>query len=146
MAAQQERDTFWNVFDRYLEKQDNPFYVSHVKGGKNQAAGNINNPSSMAMQTICCEFKYRDQVILVQVYINHKVELFDFLYAKKKEVENRLGYEVEWIKRGLLSNTVRRIQKVFPIDKSYEKMVEEVFPYILDFIQVFEPYLKVFVN
>lgn len=142
MAAQQERDKFWNTFDRYLERQNNPFYVSHVKNGKNQAAGNINNLSPMAMQTICCEFKYRDQVILVQVYINQKIELFDYLYSRKKEIEKRLGYEVEWIERGMRSKTVRRIQKVFPIDKSYYEMVREVFPYILDFIRVFSPYLK----
>ncbi len=142
MAAQQERDKFWNTFDRYLERQNNPFYVSHVKNGKNQAAGNINNLSPMAMQTICCEFKYQDQVILVQVYINQKIELFDYLYSRKKEIEKRLGYEVEWIERGMRSKTVRRIQKVFPIDKSYYEMVREVFPYILDFIRVFSPYLK----
>lgn len=146
MAAQQERDKFWNTFDRYLERQNNPFYVSHVKNGKNQAAGNINNLSPMAMQTICCEYKYKYHEIWVLVYINHKVELYNYLYAKKDEIEENLGYEVDWIDRGPRASSVRIIKKSFKINKSYDKMIQEVFPYILDFIRVFEPYLKAFVD
>ena len=141
MSVQTERDQFWSYFDKYLEQSGNPFYVTHTKGEKNQAAGNINNPSPMAMQTICCEYKHHEQVILVQVYINHKIDLFDMLYARKNIIEAQLGYEVEWVTRGKQSENVRRIQKVFPINKTYEKMVEEVFPYILDFIRVFGTYV-----
>ncbi len=141
MNTQVERDKFWDCFDKYLEQEGNPFYATHIKGGKNQAAGNINNPSPMAMQTICCEYNYQEQVILIQVYINHKVDLYEALYASKKDIEEQLGYEVEWVNRGKQSDSVRRIQKVFPINKTHEKMVEEVFPYILDFIRVFSKYV-----
>lgn len=141
MSAQTERDKFWECFDKYLKQNGNPFYVTHTKGGKNQAAGNINNISPMAMQTICCEYKYQEQVILVQVYINQKVDLYETIYAQKHIIEAQLGYKVEWVNQGKLSGKVRRIQKVFPINKTCEKMVEEVFPYILDFIKVFSSYL-----
>lgn len=141
MSKQTERDKFWNFFDKYLEQEGSPFYVTHIKGGKNQAAGNINNRSPMAMQTICCEYKYQEQVILVQVYINHKIDLYETIYTQKNIIEAQLGYEVEWINRGKQSESVRRIQKVFPINNTHEKMVEEVFPYILDFIRVFSPYV-----
>lgn len=141
MSAQTERDKFWNCFDKYLVQQGKPFFVSHIKGGKNQAAGNINNSSPMAMQTICCEYKYQEQIVLVQVYINHKIKLYEALYAQRDTIEKQLGYKVEWVNRGKQSESVRRIQKVFPVNKSPEKMVEEVFPYILDFIRVFSRYV-----
>lgn len=143
MNAQAERDEFWKCFDNYLEQMNKPFFVTHThfKSGKNQAAGNINNRSPMAMQTICCEYKYQEQVVLVQVYINNKVELYNALYVNKNLFETQLGYKVEWVNSGKLSKSVRRIQKVFPINKSPEKMVEEVFPYILDFIRVFGKYV-----
>ncbi len=144
--AQTERDEFWDCFDKYLNSQGNPFYVTHVKGGKNQAAGNINNPDPMAMQTLCCQYRYKDQEIWVLAFIDHKVELYNYLYAKKDEIEENLGYEVDWIDRGPRASSVRIIKKSFKINKSYGEMVREVFPYILDFIRVFEPYLKAFVD
>ncbi len=113
MNAQTARDLFWKHFDEYIEKMGNKFYVTHVKGGKNQAAGNINNPSPMAMQTICCEYKYRENVILVQVYINGKGELFEELFAKKEVLEKQLGYKVEWIDHGKKSASVRKYKEVF---------------------------------
>ena len=141
MNAQTARDKFWGYFDDYLKERGNQFYVSHVKGGKNQAAGNINNRSPMAMQTICCEYKYQDNVVLVQVYINHNEGLFDRLFSKKVELEEQLGYEVEWIDSGKISPNVRRIQKKFYINRSLSEMVEIVYPYILDFIRVFSIYI-----
>lgn len=141
MNKQTERDKFWECFDKYLKQNGNPFYVTHTKGGKNQAAGNINKPSPMAMQTICCEYKHQERVVLVQVYINHKIDLFEALYSQKDIIETQLGYSVEWVTRGKQSESVRRIQKVFPINKTREKMVEDVFPYILDFIRVFGAYV-----
>ena len=142
MVAQTERNEFWKCFDNYLHENGNKFYVTHAKGGKNQAAGNINNPSPMAMQTICCEYKYLEQVILIQVYINKNESLYERLYAKKDEFEKQLGYKVEWIDKGIRSNSVRRIQKKFVINRPYREMVEIVFPYILDFVRVFSPYLS----
>ena len=79
MSAQNERDYFWLKFEQYLEWQGDKFFVSHIKNGINQAAGNINNISPMAMKTLCCEYKYLEQVILVQFYINKDEKLFDYL-------------------------------------------------------------------
>lgn len=141
MSAQLERDYFWGVFDKYVEKLGNKFFVTHKKNGVNQAAGNINNISPMAMQTICCEYKYLEQTILVQVYINKNEKLFNYLHEKKEEIEKELGYKVEWITSGKTSSSVRRIQKRFYINKTIDKMVVEIYPYILDFIRVFNKFL-----
>lgn len=141
MSAQTERDYFWRVFDKYVEKQGNKFFATHIKSGVNQAAGNINNLSPMAMKTICCEYKYLEQTILIQVYINKNEKLFNYLYSKKEELEKELGYNVEWITSGKKGSTVRRIQKRFFINKSIESMVVDIYPYILDFIRVFEKFL-----
>ena len=141
MSAQLERNYFWKIFDKYVNQQGDEFFVTHKKGGINQAAGNINNLSPMAMETICCEYKYREQIILIQVYINKNEALFKYLYSKKEQLENELGYKVEWVNGGERSSSVRRIQKTFPINKTIEEMVVEVYPYILDFIRVFEKFL-----
>lgn len=140
--AQIELNKFWDCFDKYLAQQGNPFSVAHVKGGKNQAAGNINTLDPMAMQTLCCQYRFRDQEIWVLVYINRKEELYDRLYTEKEGIEEKLGYKVDWTGRGPNSNSVHIIKKVFPINKPYDEMVREVFPYISGFIRVFEPYLK----
>ena len=141
MRAQEERDFFWRCFDAHVKENGSKFFVTHSKAGVNQAAGNINNSSPMAMQTICCEYKYLEQVILVQVYINNNISLFEYLYSKKDEIEKDLGYEVEWIKQGKVSATVRRIQKRFFINRSISEMVKLVYPYVLDFVRVFQKYL-----
>ena len=141
MSAQQERDFFWKCFDEYVKKKGNQFYVTHSKNSVNQAAGNINNISPMAMQTICCEYKYREQIILVQVYINKNEQLYHYLKMKKEEIESNLGYSVVWVDSGKISPSVRRIQKEFPIDKPLSEMVKEIYPYIIDFIRVFSKYI-----
>ena len=141
MSAQEERDFFWKCFDAYVDSKGNEFFTTHIKNGVNQAAGNINNSSAMAMQTLCCEYKYLEQVVIVQVYINQNERLFDYLYSKKEAIQRELGYEVEWVKSGKISSSVRRIQKKFPINKPIYKMIEQIYPYILDFIKVFEKYL-----
>ena len=141
MSAELERNYFWKIFDKYVNQQGDEFFVTHKKGGINQAAGNINNLSPMAMETICCEYKYREQIILIQVYINKNEALFKYLYSKKEQLENELGYKVEWVNGGERSSSVKRIQKTFPINRSIEEMVVEIYPYILDFIRVFEKFL-----
>lgn len=142
MTAEIERDFFWKVFDDYVQEQGDEFMITHKKGIVNQAAGNINNLSPMARETICCEYKFREQTILVQVYINKNEELFDYLYSQKMQIEDDLGYKLEWIKGGKISSSVRRIQKQFPINKPIKEMVVEIYPYILDFIRVFGKFLK----
>ena len=143
MNAQQAQDNFWSFFDDYLQKQGNPFTICHVKGGKNQNAGNINTDNPMAIKTICCEFKYMEQVVLVQVYLKDNVRLYDYLYSKKNQLEEDLGFSLEWINRGKRSLNVRRMQRTFYIEdfSSYASLIQEVFPYILSFIRVFSKYL-----
>ncbi len=141
MSAQLERDYFWKMFDEYVNQQGNEFFISHKKGCVNQAAGNINNTSPMAMETICCEYKYREQIIVVQIYINKNEKLFEYIYSQKDQIEKGLGYKVEWVKGGERSSSVRRVQKQFPINKSIKEMVVEIYPYILDFIRVFENFI-----
>lgn len=143
MNAQEQRNKFWNYFDNYLKKQGSPFYICHTKGGVNQAAGNINTNNPMEMQTICCEFKYREQVLLVQVYINGNVLLYDRLYKNREQIEKELGFTVQWVCGGVKSDNVRRIQKVFPIydEYYYPEVIEQAFPYILSFIKVFDKYI-----
>ncbi len=143
MNAQTARDIFWKHFDNYVEKMGNEFYVTHVKGGKNQAAGNINNNSPMAMQTLCCEYKYLENVILIQLYLNQKPypDLYEYLYSKKEEIEDEFGYAVEWVDRGMNSSTVRRIQKSFYISRPIDEMIKIIYPYIKDFIRVFGKYV-----
>ncbi len=146
-AAEIERNNFWNCFDRYLEQQGNPFSVAHVKGGKNQAAGNINNPNPMAMQTICCQYRYRDHEIWVLVYINDRADIYNHLLKRREEIEEDLGYKVDWIENGPRTNSVKIIKKALSTNnKTYDQMVVGAFPYIKDFIRVFEPYLKVFLD
>ena len=95
----------------------------------------------MAMQALCCEYKYRENAILVQVYINNNESLYNKLRSKKTEIETQLGYSVEWIDCGKISNKVKRIQKKFNVNKPFNEMVKIVYPYILDFIKVFSIYL-----
>ena len=143
MNAEIARNEFWNCFDKYVADHGNKFFVTHTKAGKNQAAGNINNENPMAMQTICCEYKYRDNLILVQVYINRNVKLYEYLRSKREEFEQKIGERLEWVESGVKSPSVRRIQREFYIgNKSFDKMVEIVYPYILKFIDVFGSYIK----
>ncbi len=143
MNAQEQRNKFWNYFDNYLRKQGNPFYVCHTKGGINQSAGNINTTNPMDMQTICCEFKYREQAVVVQVYINGNTLLYEQLLSMKTTLEKELGFPVQWIHSGIKSDTVRRIQKTFYFydEYSYPEVIEQAFPCILSFIRVFGKYV-----
>lgn len=143
MNAQQAKDKFWYCFDNYLKQQNYPFTVCHTKAGINQSAGNINTNNPMDMQTICCEYKYMEQVVLVQVYINNNIPLYDYLHTRKEQLEKELGYPVAWINGGVRSSNVRKIQKVFYLydTSSYLDVIKEVFPCIMDFIRVFDKYL-----
>lgn len=77
---------------------------------------------------------------MIKVLVFYLV-LFEYLYSKKKEIEDEFGYVVEWVDNGKISPNVRRIQKSFYINKPIDEMVEIIYPYIKDFIKVFSKYI-----
>ena len=89
--SQSQRLEFWNQFNNVLIERGKPF---NVRKATTDHWYNVEIGTSDAHIDITLVNK--DSVIGVELYITDNKELFDKLYQKKVEIENDLGFKLDW--------------------------------------------------
>ncbi|MEI3499611.1 MAG: DUF4268 domain-containing protein [Bacilli bacterium] len=89
--SQSQRLEFWNQFNNVLIERGKPF---NVRKATTYYWYNVAIGTSDAHIDITLVNK--DSVIGVELYITDNKELFDKLYQKKAEIENDLGFKLDW--------------------------------------------------
>ena len=89
--SQSQRVEFWNQFNNVLIERGKPFNVRKATTDHwyNVAIGT--SDAHIAITLI-----NKDSVIGVELYITDNKELFDKLYQKKEDIENDLGFKLDW--------------------------------------------------
>jgi hypothetical protein len=87
-----EQQAFWEKFREYGEQ--NGKMVKNWRKALPQHWYNIGIGSSRAK--LAATINSRDKLVSMELYIYKEKDLFYELEAKKSEIENRLGYEIDW--------------------------------------------------
>lgn len=89
--SQSQRLKFWNQFNNVLVERGKPFNVRKATTDHwyNVAIGTSNAHIDITLVN-------KDSVIGVELYITDNKEFFDKLYQRKDEIENDLGFKLDW--------------------------------------------------
>lgn len=89
--SQSQRLEFWNQFNNVLVERGKPFNVRKATTDHwyNVAIGTSDAHIDITLVN-------KDSVIGVELYITDNKEFFDKLYQRKDEIENDLGFKLDW--------------------------------------------------
>ena len=89
--SQSQRLEFWNQFNNVLVERGKPFNIRKATTDHwyNVAIGTSDAHIDITLVN-------KDSVIGVELYITDNKGLFDKLYQKKDEIENDLGFKLDW--------------------------------------------------
>ena len=89
--SQSQRLEFWNQFNNVLVERGKPFNVRKATTDHwyNVAIGTSDAHIDITLVN-------KDSVIGVELYITDNKEFFDKLYQRKDEIENDLGFRLDW--------------------------------------------------
>lgn len=89
--SQSQRLEFWNQFNNVLVERGKPFNIRKATTDHwyNVAIGTSDAHIDITLVN-------KDSVIGVELYITDNKELFDKLYQKKDEIEDDLGFKLDW--------------------------------------------------
>lgn len=137
--TESQRVEFWNQFNEVLESRGCPFNkrkatTAHwydVSVGSSQCHLSINLVNKENRIRIC-------------MYISDSKEKYDYFYENKNNIEETLGYELEWrrIDNSKASEISTYIDKLdFDNHSNYSELMNEIINKILEFRKAFKPFI-----
>ena len=138
-----EQNLFWNMLQRAIDENGNPFTFSPRK---HYATVNRKSPSS----NLCLSFDFlmQKKFLRIGIYIadDSKTPHFEELLARKDEIEQELGFSVMWTDRGAQNPNTRRIETQLPFipyaHDDYVRLIDALLPVTVKYIEVFSKYLR----
>lgn len=139
--ATQQQQKFWDLFEKELENQNNPFIIRHRKH-----YATVNKKSSDSGFCLGLDFLYRKELVRVGIYLLDDISTFDYLYENKAEIEERLGFTPNWTIGGEKNPNVRRVDVLISItaddEDSYLNAIRLAIIRAVQFKKVIPSYLS----
>lgn len=143
--AQYEQKIFWNRFEEKLTENGNPFFVSYEFNGEIKHYGAVNRDKAWVPLGLTIDFLYREKIVKINIYIQNDVRLFDYVYSRKEQIEEELGFKPQWILGGTRNPNTRRVISTFPVrigySDDYDRVIDKILPYIVQYKKVFGKYI-----
>ena len=137
-TAEQQRNIFWNMFERELEKQGAPFHICYFS-----YYATVNRRSARSNYCLSMDFLVQKGFLRVGIFICDNVPTFEYMYSQKDEIEKLLGFQPKWTIGGERNPNTRRIEIHIPFVgnvNSYLKAIQSAILYIKKFKQVIPRY------
>ena len=137
--SQSERLLFWEQFNQVIINRGKPF---NVRKATTDHWYDVAIGSSDCHITVDLVNKYNN--IVVELYINDSKELFDKLYDKRDEIENKLNLSFDWDR--LDNKKASRIKYYidglnFDDHSNYDHLMNEIIDTIINMRTVFKKYI-----
>ena len=133
--AQAERLNFWNRFNDVLLSRNKPF---NVRKATTDHWYDVALGTSEAHISITLVNKTNS--IGIEIYINDNKELFDRLYSVSEEIQNELGFSMDW-QRLDNKKASRIIYYIGGLDfdnhENYDELINEVIDRVIDIRNAF---------
>lgn len=134
--AQAERLIFWNRFNEVLISRNKPFNVRKAT---------TDHWYSIALGTsevhIEVTLVNKTNSIGIEIYINDNKELFDRLYSASKEIQNELGFSMDWqrLDNKKASRIIYYISGLdFDNHENYNELINVVIDRVIDIRNAFK--------
>ena len=138
--SQSERLKFWTMFNEILVNKGKPF---SVRKANTDHWYDVSIGTSEAHISITLVNK--ESYVGIEIYINNKKALFDELYSKRQEIENKLSLSLDW-QRLDSKKASRIIYKInglnFDDHSNYTELINEIIDKVILMKSVFTQYLK----
>ena len=142
--ASEERRIFWGKYDEELIRNGEPFKLLHQKGSEVTFWANVNKKKSLVDLSLSADFLIQKEILRINIYIRKDINLYDYLFSKKDEIEKQLGFSPIW-NDNCKSPDARRIEVVLGFQagdrEDYDRLIEVSLPIMYRFKQVFEKYI-----
>lgn len=137
--AQAERLNFWNRFNEILISRNKPF---NVRKATTEHWYDVALGTSEAQISITLVNKTNS--IGIEIYINDNKELFDKLHSLSEEIQNELGFSMDW-QRLDNKKASRIIYYIGGLDfdnhENYDELINEVMDKVITIRDVFRNHL-----
>lgn len=137
--TQSERLNFWNIFNEALISRNKPFNVRKAT---------TDNWYDVALGTseahISITLVNKTNNIGIQVYINDNKKLFDKLFLESEEIENKLGFNMDWprLDNKKASRIIYYIDGLdFDNHDNYDKLINEVIDRVITIKETFRNHI-----
>lgn len=140
--SQSERLVFWTRFNEMVVAKGKPFNIGNattdhwynVAIGTSEACVSINLVNKLSRVT-------------VEIYIADNKNLFDYLAERKDEIENALGFPMEWVR--LDNKKASRIKYAIPglnfdDHSNYDALMDKIIEKVIVLKKVFPEYIAQF--
>lgn len=137
--SQAERLNFWNRFNEVLISRNKPFNVRKATTDHwyDVALG-------ISEAHISITLVNKTNSIGIEVYINDNKELFDSLYSVSEEIENELGFNMDWqrLDNKKASRIIYYISGLdFDNHENYDELINEVIDKVIVIKRAFRNHL-----
>ncbi len=134
-----QRLAFWSRFNEVLESENYPL---------NKRKATTHHWYDISIGSSICHLSInlvnKDNKIRVCLYITNNKEFYDELYTKKDEIENKLGYELEWnrLNDAIASTISTYIMGLdFKNPSNYDELIKKSICKVLELRKVFKEYI-----
>lgn len=138
--AQSQRLEFWNQFNDIIIKKGKPFSVRKATTDHWYSVAIGTSEAHLDITLV-----NKDSVIGVELYISDNKELFDELLQHKEEIENELGFKLDW-RRLDTSKASRIIYFIrglnFDDHSNYEKLMNDTIDVAVKMRDIFKKYIN----
>lgn len=135
-----ERYEFWTLFNERVIAKGKPFSIHNAT---TRHFYNVSVGTSVAW--IGVSLVNKDSYLGVELYINDNKELFDDLKSHKDEIENKLGFKMEWMRldNAKASRILYRIPGLnFDDHSNYNMLIDDAIDRAVRIRDTFKGYLK----
>lgn len=138
--TQSERLIFWTQFNELLTTKGKPFNIRKattdhwydVALGTSEAHIGINLVN-------------KEACVVVEVYISNNKLLFDQLYAQKEQIEQALGFNLDWRRLTDTKKASRILYSIpglnFDNHSNYQQLMNEIIDKVMQMKKVFSKYI-----
>lgn len=89
--SQSERVEFWTQFNDMVAERGKPFNIRKASTDHWYDVAIGTSDAHIGINLV-----NKESSVVVELYINDNKELFDKLYESKNDIENKLGFEMDW--------------------------------------------------
>lgn len=138
--SQSERVEFWTLFNDHVIAHSKPF---NMRKATTHHAYDIAIGVSYAHMAVTLVNK--DSFVGVEIYIPERKSLYDKLYSLKDEIENKLGFQMDWMRldNAKASRILYKIPGLnFDDHSNYDQLIDDAIDKVVKIRDTFKNYLK----